>query len=42
MKLAKDKVYFKIRLAAFQASGGADTSTLMPDVVVMRRSKILV
>ncbi len=25
MKLAKDKVSFKIRLAAFQASGGADT-----------------
>jgi hypothetical protein len=25
MKLTKDKVSFKIRLAAFQASGGADT-----------------
>jgi len=25
MKLAKDKVSFKIRLAAFQASGGAET-----------------
>jgi hypothetical protein len=25
MKLAKDKVSFKIKLAAFQASGGADT-----------------
>jgi len=24
MKLAKDKVSFKIRLAAFQASGGAE------------------
>ena len=28
MKLAKDKVSFKIRLAAFQASGGADTIIL--------------
>ncbi len=25
MKLTKDKVSFKIRLAAFQANGGADT-----------------
>ena len=25
MKIAKDKVSFKIRLAAFQAGGGADT-----------------
>jgi hypothetical protein len=28
MKLAKDKVSFKIRLAAFQARGGADTIIL--------------
>jgi hypothetical protein len=27
MKPARDKVSFKIRLAAFQASGGADTET---------------
>jgi len=25
MKIAKDKVSFKIKLAAFQAGGGADT-----------------
>jgi hypothetical protein len=33
MKLAKDKVYFKIILAAFQASGGADPPAehLTPD-----------
>ena len=31
MKLAKDKVFFKIRLAAFQASGGADTWHLKPN-----------
>jgi len=28
MKLAKDKVSFKIRLAAFQTSGGAETYKL--------------
>jgi hypothetical protein len=28
MKLAKDKVSFKIRLAAFQASGDAEPRTL--------------
>ena len=32
MKLAKDKVSFKIRLAAFQARGGADTRHLKPSV----------
>ena len=31
MKLAKDKVSFKIRLAAFQASGWADTWHLEPN-----------
>jgi hypothetical protein len=30
MKLAKDKVSFSIRLAAFQASGAADTRNLKP------------
>jgi len=31
MKIAKDKVSFKIRLAAFQASGGADTLLTTPE-----------
>jgi hypothetical protein len=30
MKLAKDKVSFKIKLAAFQASGGAEHRHLKP------------
>ncbi len=34
MKLAKDKVSFKIRLAAFQVSGGADTRCLKPSLIV--------
>jgi hypothetical protein len=32
MKLAKDKVSFKIRLAAFQASGRADFCPLSSDL----------
>jgi len=30
MKLAKDKVFFKIRLAAFQVSGGLNPEPLNP------------
>jgi hypothetical protein len=32
MKLAKDKVSFSMRLAAYQARGGADTRHLKPSV----------
>jgi hypothetical protein len=37
MKLAKDKVSFKIRPASFQASGGADTRNPTPDTCVVEK-----
>jgi hypothetical protein len=37
MKLARDNVSFKIRLAAFQAGGGADTRHVPP---VLLKKKI--
>ncbi|GAG62919.1 unnamed protein product [marine sediment metagenome] len=39
MKLAMDKVSFKIKLAAFQASDGADTRHLNTDTLKRYRSQ---